>query len=197
MLRKIQFSLLLVCSLLNCPSLAVASTTVTPTSEPGCQAIDTANLNLWSLPGFRGVLDIEFPERTQQEEFISVSHVVYSRILPSGPWRTHPLVLNPNPDGTPIHSNCHTVGEEMVDGVRTMVISFDGVVKNQPKRLCKLWLEIPKLLLHQRECKSTATDAPVRSVMSGYILLTSPRLQTLLADRLRNLDCCEQSGNNA
>ncbi|MER8408122.1 hypothetical protein NKH16_26205 [Mesorhizobium sp. M1307] len=99
------------------------------------------------------------PRVVMHSEIVYENRVKYERTAPYAPWRAEPYALNinPNTDGTPYHSNCHRLREELVDGVNTVVIAYTktfSMPNRKQQYRCIGWIQVPQYLSRKMICTS-------------------------------------------
>lgn len=99
------------------------------------------------------------PRVIKHSEIIYENGVKYERKAPYERWQSSPFALNSNPnaDGTPFHSNCRRLRDEVLDGVHTVVIAYTktfSVPGHQQQYRCIGWVQIPQFLSRKMICTS-------------------------------------------
>ncbi|AZO56438.1 MULTISPECIES: hypothetical protein [unclassified Mesorhizobium] len=133
--------------------------------EPECKPMTAANDALAKLSAFQATWDTSYSlygrrEKVHGEYFID-NGLEYGRKAPYRPWTVKPSKLV-----NPQHLDCHQLREEMLDGSKTVVISY---IKYNPgydprRYRCTGWIEIPSYRNKKMECVGLTTagyDDPV------------------------------------
>lgn len=139
-----------------------------PIEAPECHPLTAANQALAGLGRFQGTWDQSYElyghRVVVHGESVIEGGLEYFRMAPYAMWGVKPSQL-----GNAQHSDCHQIREEMVDGVRTAVISYIKFhPEKDPRRYkCIAWIEIPNYRNRKLECDSlgaTGLNDPVQDL---------------------------------
>jgi hypothetical protein len=136
--------------------------------EQACLPLTAANEALAKLPGFQTVYDAVLKDETQQVrshlESVIDHGLQYVRRGPYLAWHVSPAKLV-----SPQRSDCHRLREEMLDGVRTAVISYykHDTYGTRAWR-CTTWVELPTPKNRKMECASVYPPGRVKTSVRWF-----------------------------
>ena len=126
------------------------------TEESACNPFTAANAALVAMPAFEATWDAVIVDRNSprimlHRDFVYKDGVQYARSAPYMAWHATPTDL-----ANAFHMDCHRLREELLDGVKTVVISYTKRALDRDPRWyrCTTWLDVPVYRNRKMQCTS-------------------------------------------
>lgn len=146
--------------------ISSSSATEVPSAvEPGCEPIVRANLQRFQAPDYERIMWVISEDGSVIRTYVRRDGDVERATLSDG-LQTAPSILQPpirNFYGTLIHTNCRKIGNEVINGIDTEVISYERTLGQDKKlRACRVWLGKKTGLVAQLVCDASGSSGPPR-----------------------------------